>query len=366
MYKIKYGKIFLTFILVILLYESISIFYKWTKPDLPEPNFNLKGYWKFLSRPTRDDGSDGVLLSEKLNLPIWNISVYHNSRLPQPICEPNKLYSLIIVVNSAGYNFNRRNHIRSTWGTLQPQASNETLKVIFMVARSRNVTIDKLLMIESQKYQDILMGDFIDDYKNNTLKTIYSHYRINQACKTNFLLKTDDDVYVNVIPLLENIKYINPKSILYAGLILPSKSDRAVVRSESCSSSYICKWATERKVWPFEYHVKFARGLGVLLSKPALDLLVNNYKYIYGPLVHTDDPYVAYVLKRSSVSICEIRGFHDDPIPYSNVCQLNSAYVIHYRGKMWPGSLNTDAGRAWRTCKTQNQLQEDISSCQNT
>ena len=318
----------------------------------------------------RYDGSDGVLLSEKLNSPIWNISVYHNPLLPQPICDPNQLYSLIIVVNSASYNFNKRNHIRSTWGTVPSHASNETLKTFFMVGRSRNVTIEKLLMVESQIYQDIIMGDFLDTYYNNTIKTIYSHYWIHKMCNMNFLFKTDDDVYVNAIPLLENIKYINPKAILYAGPVLNSKPDRLVVRSEACINPITgfnsCKWAIERRVCPFSHHVKFARGLGVLLSNPALDLLLNNYKHIYGPLFHTDDSYVGFVFKRSSVSICEVNGFYDDFafIPYKDICLLNSAYAVHCNGKLCPPSLHTDAKKAWRACERLNRLQEDIRSCQ--
>lgn len=53
-------------------------------------------------------------------------------------------------------------------------------------------------------YNDIIRGRFVDSYNNLTLKTISMLEWVDQNCpKASFVLKTDDDMFINVPKLLQ-------------------------------------------------------------------------------------------------------------------------------------------------------------------
>ena len=56
---------------------------------------------------------------------------------------------------------------------------------------------------ESRTYGDILQEDFVDSYMNLTLKSVMGLKWASTYCsQTQYLLKTDDDIFVNVPVLL--------------------------------------------------------------------------------------------------------------------------------------------------------------------
>ena len=57
-----------------------------------------------------------------------------------------------------------------------------------------------MLKEESEKYKDLIVADYIDDYKNMTLKHLSQLRYFHEKCtKTKFLVKLDDDVAVNIV-----------------------------------------------------------------------------------------------------------------------------------------------------------------------
>ena len=70
---------------------------------------------------------------------------------------------------------------------------------------------------ELQKYDDLLVIDFEDTYKNQTLKTAVMHLWLKLKCfQPKFFLKVDSDVYTsakNVVKLCEN--HVNSTSTIF-------------------------------------------------------------------------------------------------------------------------------------------------------
>ena len=67
---------------------------------------------------------------------------------------------------------------------------------------------------EHAKYSDILQESFMDSYNNLTIKSIYIlKYYIRNAAKfkIDYLLKTDDDSFINLEALLDSAKYRKKK-----------------------------------------------------------------------------------------------------------------------------------------------------------
>lgn len=129
---------------------------------------------------------------------------------------------LLIVVCSAVANFEAREAIRKTWMSI---GSNRTglfdVRTAFLLGQTINDTRQHDLLTESNKYSDIIQENFIDSYLNlwvhidvfifktnftflpyltfRTLKSVMMLKWVKTHCpQVAFLLKTDDDMFVNV------------------------------------------------------------------------------------------------------------------------------------------------------------------------
>jgi len=106
---------------------------------------------------------------------------------------------LLMMVTSAVKHVDRRNAIRQTWGNVDLMRRYNA-KLIFLLGQGRDQ--QSQIQSENQLYRDIIQEDFEDSYHNLTLKTVMGLKWMSIFCPhAKFILKTDDDIYVNV-PLL--------------------------------------------------------------------------------------------------------------------------------------------------------------------
>jgi len=81
-----------------------------------------------------------------------------------------------------------------------------------MLGSISNETINKKVEEEQVLYGDIIRGKFVDTYDNLTLKTISILEWVDNYCpKAAFVLKTDDDMFINVSRLLAFIAKHKPE-----------------------------------------------------------------------------------------------------------------------------------------------------------
>lgn len=132
----------------------------------------------------------------------------------QPCKEVNVNNSFFVAIISGVDYFRKREIIRQTW--IQHFLSNSVCENLlagygFIVGLTTNRTIQMQIEEESRKYGDILQIDMIDNYYNLTLKVVGLINWLNNYCSTaKFLLKVDDDVYVNVRNFVALTKALNP------------------------------------------------------------------------------------------------------------------------------------------------------------
>ncbi|XP_004485336.2 beta-1,3-galactosyltransferase 4 [Dasypus novemcinctus] len=117
---------------------------------------------------------------------------------------------LVILVCTAPENRNRRNAIRASWGGLR-EARGLRVLTLFLLGESwrqrpdRDTPGDDLAR-ESAAEGDIIQAAFQDSYRNLTLKTLSGLSWAVQHCPAaRYILKTDDDVYVNVRELVSEL-----------------------------------------------------------------------------------------------------------------------------------------------------------------
>ncbi|XP_075152150.1 uncharacterized protein LOC142226142 [Haematobia irritans] len=136
----------------------------------------------------------------------------------EQIC-PNKgnKLKLLILITSAQTHTEARLAIRQTWGHF---GTRRDVSTAFVLGRTTNATISEALTQENMIYGDLIRGHFIDSYNNLTLKTLSSLEWVDQHCpKTKYILKTDDDMFINVPKLLQFLDaHSKDKRVIYGRL----------------------------------------------------------------------------------------------------------------------------------------------------
>ena len=162
-------------------------------------------------------GSSNLSLSELRQLVL---RMRHNRpRNPHPfhyVINPTSLCSsdifLLIYVHSAVGHFKQRMAIRETWGNVG-NFPDIVIKVIFLcgiVPADEGHLIEDALLLEADTYGDIVQEDFVDSYRNLTYKGIMGLKWISSYCRhATFLLKTDDDIFVNIFSLVTHLQRIS-------------------------------------------------------------------------------------------------------------------------------------------------------------
>ncbi|XP_037045011.1 beta-1,3-galactosyltransferase 5-like [Bradysia coprophila] len=129
----------------------------------------------------------------------------------------------VIVVLSSRKNFYRRNLVRQTYGTVKNANNVRILTIIFVLANSNGQEDDEAnnnkLKEEADRYGDVIMGDFVDAYRNLTLKTIMAYDWITSYCRqAQIVVKTDDDVLVNIFELTRQLDSFSPADMVSSNI----------------------------------------------------------------------------------------------------------------------------------------------------
>ncbi len=154
---------------------------------------------------------DGIIIKNETINPHNYIYIINPK---ESICK-NKNLTLLAFVLTRRDNFIQRETIRTTW-------ANKTLfsqmRVIFMIGSSNDTELDKKIENESKLNGDIVQESFLDTYLNLTLKTIQGIKWVSNYCSNaKYILKVDDDVFVNSFSLLnylDNLKLETNNNLL--------------------------------------------------------------------------------------------------------------------------------------------------------
>ncbi|XP_064626905.1 beta-1,3-galactosyltransferase 5-like [Lineus longissimus] len=124
---------------------------------------------------------------------------------------------LLVLVASPPKNHHIRSVVRLSWGAVKSHKG-YTIKVLFYMGKPRNSSQQRELMSESISHNDIFQSEVADD--RLTLKTLAAFQWAGSECAVaRFVLKVDDDVFVNVRNAVDYLKYLTPEdeSTLYQG-----------------------------------------------------------------------------------------------------------------------------------------------------
>lgn len=135
---------------------------------------------------------------------------------PPSVCRGTWEIFLLIAVCSDVRRVELREAIRRTWAS-NLSNQRERSSIVFVLGRPQkeNKDLARRVTKEAEKYGDIILLDIDDKYSSLTLKTMAMLYWVQRHCSnTKYILKSDDDVFINVPNLLKELKVIDASGTL--------------------------------------------------------------------------------------------------------------------------------------------------------
>lgn len=222
----------------------------------------------------------------------WQLEDLYDIFSVQPMCQRGSKF--LIVITSAPENSDRRKAIRETW--CSPSKFNLTKftwQCVFLIGQSPHQPSEVLVDNEINHNGDILKGSYIDSYRNLTQKVMHGLHWASTVCPTKYVLKTDDDVFVNAKLLLNILTADTQVENVYIGLVVNTPKKLEVIRNP------VNKWVVSFEEYPESHYPPYSSGMGYLLSADVISRMVNLSKFVTP--IPNEDAYIGVLADRLSV-----------------------------------------------------------------
>lgn len=196
------------------------------------------------------------------------------------------------------------------------------VRTLFMLGVNlKDLTMKDKIDEESKLYGDIIQENFIDNYQNSTIKIGMMLKWISNNCIHNvkYIMKLDDDVYVNVHKLIYKlINMPNPPKVLIGKLITNDKPNRYK----------LSKYYSPLHMYPFKKHPSFLCGSAYLMT---LEAAISIYqKALMTPIYHLEDVYYAGICARlAEISLVHSNAFTNERV-FMGYCEYSYHVTSHY------------------------------------
>ncbi|XP_049882671.1 uncharacterized protein LOC126378389 isoform X2 [Pectinophora gossypiella] len=210
-------------------------------------------------------------------------------------------------------------------------------RVVFLLGLPVNKTLQSMIEEEVDTYGDIIQEGFIDSYNNLTLKSIMMLKWITNKCndRVRYILKTDDDMYINVMNLLLTLRN---RSAQYDKKVAEGfKSKEYMLIGDLISgarpvSDLHSKWYTPRYMYDGRVYPHYLSGTAYAFSSPAAHALYQAALATH--YFHLEDIYIT--------GMCSLRtrprviprdeplfSYQSESSEESNVCCGHARITVH-------------------------------------
>ncbi|XP_041443174.1 beta-1,3-galactosyltransferase 2 isoform X2 [Xenopus laevis] len=261
------------------------------------------------------------------------------SLYPYLIEEPSKCRGdppfLLLLIPSMPQDVLIRDVLRKTWAneSLVPGIS---IKRIFLLGRSFVNDTEVSVEQESSTFHDIIQQDFLDTYRNLTIKTLMGIEWVSRLCpRASYVMKVDGDMFFNPWFLVRQI--LQPEKPLklefFTGLVV-----RGAPFRNKDSKWYISYEMYSKNLYPY-----YCSGTGYVFSG---DLSPRIYKEAKGMTIFPfEDVFLGICLERMGVHLSKSGGewFIGERVEY-NRCRFTKLVTVHHYSpdellKLWPDFL---------------------------
>ncbi|XP_042276119.1 beta-1,3-galactosyltransferase 2 [Thunnus maccoyii] len=175
--------------------------------------------------------------------------------LNQPAVCKDRSPFLVFMVPVAPPEAAAREAIRKTWGA--PAQDTLTLFYVGLPEGGQVSNIQEKLEEESRKHADIIQMNFVDSYKNLTIKTMMMMNWLATHCpNASYTMKVDADIFVNVFYLIRRLSSSPQQGYITGSVISDGKP-----RRDSNS-----KWQITEELYPEDSFPPYVSGAGYVFS----------------------------------------------------------------------------------------------------
>ncbi|KAK6964313.1 beta-1 3-galactosyltransferase 1 [Biomphalaria glabrata] len=211
--------------------------------------------------------------------------------VPKVNCSDSKL---VVCVEISRANNKTRQTIRQTWGSYANVSSKNATLIFFLGSEHPSTngsqSVQHFINKEAELYGDILQEDYVDDYKNLSLKSVSILKWVSLKCpESQFLLKVDDDMYINVPLLVQTLDdIIKSKGKYHPFIVGYSVQGSGPIRDPNS------KWYAPLSAYKGNSYPRYASGVSYAMTTSAAKLLYNASLQV--PVFSLEDVYVTGIL----------------------------------------------------------------------
>ncbi len=232
---------------------------------------------------------------------------------PDKCTESRPAPFLVLLITTEARQLDARNAIRQTWGSDSVALALGFIRLFLLGKNEGELGLlqQKMLEAESQRYHDIIQQDFLDSYKNLTIKTLMGMNWVAMHCQqASYVMKTDSDMFVNTEYLILNLlrPETEPKKNYFTG---------STMKGYKPNRNQNSKWYMSPELYPSEKYPTFCSGTGYVFSG---DLARKIYQASLSiPYLHLEDVYVGICLAKLQI----------EPTPPPNAFLFNNWRVSY-------------------------------------
>lgn len=229
---------------------------------------------------------------------------------------PTEPVELFIGILSAANHFAERMAVRKSWMIATRKSPNIVAR--FFVALNGEKEVNEELKKEAEFFGDIVVVPFIDSYDLVVLKTIaIAEYGV-RVVPAKYIMKCDDDTFVRIDLVLDQVKKIQSGGSLYVGNI---NYYHRPLRSG--------KWAVTYEEWQEEVYPPYANGPGYVISSDIAQYIVSEFDNQTLRLFKMEDVSMGMWIEKFNYTRQPVEYLHDVRF-YQSGC-FDGYYTAHYQ-----------------------------------
>lgn len=242
--------------------------------------------------------------------PVVEHHIHRTKLLSTAIC-PNTLFLLILVSTNVG-NVDRRHLIRKTWGA--DYSIKTKWKTVFLLGKNSNEEEMKTAKKESEIYGDMVQADYHEHFWNMSYKVAMGFEWSVKYCSFSYLLKSDDDVFVNTFGMMDFLsKYTTPRNKFYTGNVMVG----SVVMRDG-------RYGVSPEEYNGTVYKPYCSGGGYVLSRDVVVKFLSFFD-VLKPL-KIDDAYIGLLADRAGVKVTPNAEFR----MYEDKCEYRATTLVQH------------------------------------
>ncbi|KAF8708489.1 hypothetical protein HU200_029852 [Digitaria exilis] len=229
---------------------------------------------------------------------------------------PTEPVELFVGILSAASHFAERMAVRKSWMISTKKTPNVVAR--FFVALSGKNEINEELKKEAKYFGDIVIVPFMDNYDLVVLKTIAIVEYGVKVVPAKHIMKCDDDTFVRIESVLDQIKKVQSGKSMYVGNI---NYYHRPLRSG--------KWSVTYEEWPEEVYPPYANGPGYVISSDIAQYILSEFDNEALRLFKMEDVSMGMWVEKFSTTRQPVEYLHDVRF-YQPGC-FDGYFTAHYQ-----------------------------------